>query len=257
MGEALIAGLLKSGLATPNNLCASDIRPERCTHISKTHGIPCHLDNKMVVESSDIVILSVLPRDMKTALEGIREALTPAHLLISIAAGVTTPFIQRTLQRDIPVVRAMPNNPCMIGEGMIALAPTPNVTEENLQTAKAIFTSIGRVVVTEERHLDAITALSGSGPAYIYLVIEAMADAGLRVGLPKELGVLLSAQTALGSARMVLETGQHPARLRDMVTTPGGTTIEGVLELERAGVRSAFMSAIERAAKRARELSVG
>ncbi len=255
MGEAIISGLLRMKTATPDNLSASDADPKRRDHIRKTYGIPCHADNTHIVESSRVIILAVLPKDVAAALEEIKEMLTPDHLLISVAAGVTSKFITKAIGRDIPTIRAMPNNPCMVGAGMIALAYTPNVPIEGLQTAKDIFAPLGRVVVTEERHFDAITGLSASGPAYVYLIIEAMADAGLKVGIPKDLGLLLTAQTVYGSAKMVLETGEHPARLRDMVVTPGGTTIEGVVELEKAGIRAAFMSAVEKATQRAKELS--
>jgi pyrroline-5-carboxylate reductase len=255
MGEALVSGLIRSKLADGTSLRASEAVPQRREYITKKYGIPCLPDNKEVVEKSDIVVLAVQPKDMKAVLDSIRDSLTLQHLLVSIAAGVSLEYISKILEKRVPIIRAMPNNPCMVGEGMIALAPTSNVSEKSLQTAKRIFSSIGRTMVIDERYFDAITGLSGSGPAYVYLVIEALADGGVKAGIPKDVAVELAAQTVLGSARMVLETHEHPAKLRDMVVTPGGTTISGIMELEEGKVRAAFMSAVEKAAQRARELT--
>lgn len=255
MGEALISGLMKSKLADETSLRTSDTVPQRREYISKKYGISCVPDNKQVAANSNIVILAIQPKDMKAVLDSIRDTLTPKHILISIAAGVSIEYISKTLQKNTPLIRAMPNNPCMIGEGMIALAPTSNVSEESLQTAREIFNSIGRTMVIDERYFDAITGLSGSGPAYVYLVIEALADGGVKAGIPKDVAIELAAQTVLGSARMVLETHEHPAKLRDMVATPGGTTISGLMELEEGKVRAAFMRAVEKATQRAKELT--
>ncbi len=256
MGEALLSGLLKSGRAKRDTICVSDVSPQRREYVSKTYKVPCFRENVNVVDAGDVLIIAVQPRDVKTVLDEVGEKLTLKHLLISIAAGVTTTYILKTLGKDLPLIRAMPNNPCMVGEGMTALAPTSKASEKDLMMAKEIFSSVGRVVVAEERYFDAITGLSGSGPAYIYLTVEALADAGVRVGLPKDLATLLAAQTTLGSARMVLETKEHPAKLKDMVATPGGTTVNGVYELEKAGIRVAFMNAVEKAAQRAKELAM-
>jgi len=256
MGEALLSGLLKSGRAKRDTIFVSDVSPQRREYVSKTLKVPCFRENVSVVDASDVLIIAVQPRDVKPVLDEVGEKLTLKHLLISIAAGVTTTYILKTLGKDLPLIRAMPNNPCMVGEGMTALAPTSKASEKDLMVAKEIFSSVGRVVVAEERYFDAITGLSGSGPAYIYLTIEAIADAGVRAGLPKDLATLLAAQTTLGSARMVLETKEHPAKLKDMVATPGGTTVNGVYELEKAGIRVAFMNAVEKAAQRAKELAM-
>ncbi len=255
MGEALISGLIKSNLADGTSLCASDAVPQRREYISKKYGISCLPENKQVVKKSNIVILAILPKDMKVVLESIRETITPKQVLVSIAAGVSTEYISKILQKNIPVIRGMPNNPCMVGEGMTALAPSANVSKENMDAARKIFNSIGRTIVIDEMHFDAITGLSGSGPAYIYLVIEALADGGVKTGIPKDVAIELAAQTVLGSARMVLETHEHPAKLRDMVATPGGTTISGLMELEEGKIRAAFMRAVEKAALRAKELT--
>ncbi|MDQ1280328.1 MAG: pyrroline-5-carboxylate reductase [Thermoproteota archaeon] len=255
MGEALISGLIKSKLADENSLKASDAVSQRREYISRKYGISCLLDNRQVIENSDIVILAIQPRDMKVVLEGIRETITLNHILISIAAGISTEYISKILQKNVPIIRGMPNNPCMIGEGMIALAPTHNVTKESMDVARGIFNSIGRTIVIDEMYFDAITGLSGSGPAYVYLVIEALADGGVKAGIPKDVAIELAAQTVLGSARMVLETHEHPAKLKDMVATPGGTTISGLMELEEGKIRAAFMRAVEKATQRAKELT--
>jgi len=255
MGEALVSGLTKSGLIGKMGVMTSDALPSRREYISKTYHVVCDQDVKKMTEECNILIVAVQPRDAKTVLEEIKEKISIDHLLISIAAGVPIAFFLKTLKKDIPIIRAMPNNPCMIGEGMITLAPNANVSDNQLQAAKDIFSSVGRVIVTDEKYFDAITGLSGSGPAYIYLVIEALADGGVKAGIPKDLATELVAQTVLGSAKMVLKTGEPPAKLRDLVTTPGGTTISGIMELEEGKVRATFMRAVEKAAQRARELA--
>ncbi|KYH38558.1 MAG: Pyrroline-5-carboxylate reductase [Candidatus Hecatellales archaeon B24] len=255
IGEALISGLLKSGMATSENLRASDVAEQRCGYIAETYGIPCTTDNRRVVEGSDVIIVSVQPRDIGKVLEEISGLLTAEQLLVSTAAGVSVSYILKSLKRsDIQVVRIMPNIAVLVREGIIAVAPAGNVTEENLKVVKEIFGSVGRVVVVEERHMDAVTGLSGSGPAYIYLIVEALVEAGVKVGLPRELSFLLATQTVLGSARMVLETREHPAKLRELVTTPGGVTIDGIIELEEGKIRTTIIKAVVKATQRAKEL---
>ncbi|MEM2905820.1 MAG: pyrroline-5-carboxylate reductase [Candidatus Bathyarchaeia archaeon] len=255
MGEALVAGLLRSGSASKDDLLATDALPERRQHMARNYGITCLEDNAELVKLCRTVIIAVQPRDMRAVLASIRSALTEEHLLVSIAAGVTSGFILRELGKPQPLIRAMPNNPCLVGEGMTALAPSPGVSPEQLENAKRIFASVGRAVVAEERYFDAITGLSGSGPAYVYLMVEALADGGVRMGLPKSLALLLAAQTMLGSAKMVLSRTENPAKLRDEVVTPAGTTAEGIYELEKAGVRAALMTAVEKATLRAASLA--
>lgn len=257
MGEALVSGLLRSGSASKDELLVTDILPERRQHMARTYGVTCLDDNAELVKLCRTVTIAVQPRDVKTVLASIRSALTEEHLLVSIAAGITTGFILRELGKPQPLVRAMPNNPCTVGEGMIVLSPTPAVKPEQLETVKELFSSVGRVAVAEERYFDAVTGLSGSGPAYVYLVIEALADGGVRMGLPKSLALVLAAQTVLGSAKAVLARGEHPAKLRDEVATPGGTTVEGLYEIEKAGVRVALMNAVEKATTRAATLASG
>jgi len=255
MGEALIAGLLKTNTVEKDGILVGELVLDRREHLSQTYGIECISDNAEVAKRSDILILSVRPRDMAAALTSVRDSLTPEKLLISIAAGVTTKFIQRTLNKRVDLVRAMPNNPCTIGEGMTVLTTAEGTPANRLEEVKRIFASVGRTLKLEEDLFDAVTGLSASGPAYVYLFIEALADGGVKAGIPKDVAITLAAQTVLGSARMVLETGEHPAKLKDLVATPAGTTVCGLYELEQGGLRAASIKAVEKATARARELS--
>lgn len=254
MGEALVAGLLRSRIVSPDDVLACDLREERRSHVSKTYHVHCVPDAERLMDGVDVVVLAVQPAQLPAVLTQIRAHVTPRHLLISIAAGVSTCFILQQLQHEVPLIRAMPNNPCMIGEGLTALATTPLVTAEHLELTKTLFTALGRTVILDERHFDAVTGLSGSGPAYAYLFIEALADGGVKVGLPKDVALLLAAQTVAGSGRMVVETGSHPAILRDAVATPAGTTVHGLLELEAGRLRATVVKAVEQATRRAEEL---
>jgi pyrroline-5-carboxylate reductase len=253
MGEALLRGLLQSGV-DKDTIRVSDVSEARCRIVRDRLEVECYADNARVVEGSDIIILAVPPHAAADTLREIRSKLTPRHLVISIAAGVPTRRLFEGAGRRVKLIRVMPNNPCLVGEGMIVLSPTDLVTDEDLQEAQSLFTTMGRVAVTAEEHLDAVTGLSGSGPAYVYLLIEAFADGGVKMGLPKALSRTLAAQTVLGAARMVLETGKHPAELKDMVATPGGTTVQGLYVLEAAGVRAACIKAVEEATRRAQGL---
>lgn len=254
MGSALISGLLRTGTVKTENLFASDVSSQRRCYVSKTYGIKCLANNKRVVANSDIVIIAVEPKHVRVVLEDIKEELTH-QLLVSIAAGVSIGFLKRQLRQDLPIVRAMPNNPCIVGEGMIVIAPSPEVSKDRFETIKEVFASIGKVLVLNEKFFDAVTGLSGSGPAYIYLVIEGLIDGGMKSGLAEETALILATQTVFGSGRMAIETKIHPSKLREMVTTPGGTTVEGLKELERSSVRAVFSKAVESAAKRSRELA--
>lgn len=253
MGAALISGLLRAGVVGKNDLCASDVSAQRCDYISKTYGVKCFPDNKAVVANSDIVIIAVEPKHVKEVLEDIGEKLAN-QTLVSIAAGISIDFLNKNLRRAIPIVRAMPNNPCLVGEGMTVLTSSPEVSEKEFGVVESIFSSVGRVLVLDERFFDAVTGLSGSGPAYIYLVIEGLVEGGVRAGLPEDKALTLAAQTVLGAGKMVLETGMDPAKLREMVTTPKGTTIEGVKELERGEIKASLGRAVEKAAQRSKEL---
>ncbi len=210
-----------------------------------------------MVKKSEVVILAIKPSEIKKVLLEIKDVITDKHLLISIAAGVTTDYINKNLKKLVPTVRGMPNTPVLVREGMTVLTSV-NGSNEHLDLAREIFESLGKVTFLEERYLNAVTALSGSGPAYIFMVIEALIEAGVKVGIPREISYLLAAQTTLGSAKMALEleTGEHPALLREMVTTPGGVTIDGIIQLEEGKLRTSIINAVVKATERSRELVI-
>ena len=202
-----------------------------------------------------MILLGVKPFQVEDLVRKIQPALTPGKLLISFAASVKTSAIEEAAQQDIAVIRAMPNTPSMLGAGAAALCRGSFVNDEQLAIAQTIFQTVGRTVVVDEKHMDAVTGLSGSGPAFLYIIIEALAEAGVNVGLPRDIATLLAAQTTYGAARMVLETGSHPALLKDEVTTPAGCTVDGILELEEGGLRVTLIKAVKRATMRAKELA--
>lgn len=257
MGEALIKGLLAAATVRPEQLIATDIRRDRLEAIRKAYQIETLADNREAVSKAQILLLAVKPQVMDAVLGELAPAVAEDHLLLSIAAGIRTAFIEARFSRPTRVVRIMPNTPALVLAGATAIAPGRHTTAEDLQTARQIFEAVGRVVEIEEKLMEAVTGLSGSGPAYVFVVIEALTDAGVRTGLPREVATLLAAQTVLGAARMVLETGEHPARLRDAVTSPAGTTIAGLHVLEDAGFRGILMTAVEAATRRAQELGKG
>lgn len=254
IGESLIAGLLQAGTVTPKQIIASVRRQERGEELRRRYGIRATTRNTEAVGWAGILVICVKPQAMLEVLQEIRGSVKPGHLVISVAASVSTRYIEKHLGSRVPVIRTMPNTPCSLREGMTGIARGSTVSDKHLQKAKKIFDSIGRSLILEEKHLDAVTGLSASGPAFIYIIIESMAEAGVKVGLAREVATELAAQTVLGSARMVLETKEHPARLKDMVTTPAGCTIDGILELEEGGLRVTLIKAIVRATERAREL---
>lgn len=253
MAEALINGVLSSKRYRPDDIHVADPDRGRLDHLKTRYGVQIGAVNHEAVGLSDVVVLAVKPQMMVDALRGIRDVLTK-QLVISVAAGITISRMRDVCGPAARIIRAMPNTPAMVGEGITALAIGSNVEEEGVDCACEIFRSVGRVVTIQEPLMDAVTGLSGSGPAYVFLMIEAMADGGVKVGLPRETACLLAAQTVLGAARMVLETGQHPARLKDQVASPGGTTIAGLHRLEQGGVRAVLIDAIETATKRSQEL---
>ena len=254
MGEGIIAGLLKSGHYAPEQIKAYEIISDRVKYMTKKYKIECVSDAKKAVAFADISIIAVKPGDVGKVLDAIAPALKPGRILISIAAGVTLDFYRKHLPKHVPVIRVMPNMAVLVREGMVTFCPSENVTKDQLKTATDVLGLLGLVRRLDEKYLNLATGLVGSGPAYIYLIIDALADAGLRLGLPKDVSTVLAAQTTLGAAKMVIETGEHPAKLKDMVVTPAGTTIEGLLELEKSGLRSALIMAVTRAAERAKEL---
>lgn len=254
MGESIISGLLKSGKYHPQDIKAFEIIESRRKYISQTYNVECVEEAEKAASFADVTIIAVKPRDVKRALGQISPAMTPGKIVISIAAGVTLGFLRKYLPESVPVVRVMPNIACRVREAMIVACPSENTKKEEFETATSILSLLGRVMKLDERYLNLATGLVGSGPAYIYLVIEALADAGVRLGLPKDVSILLAAQTTLGAAKMVVETGEHPTKLKDMVTTPAGTTVEGLLALEEGKLRAVIIEAVTKAAERAKQL---
>ena len=254
MAEALIRGLIQSGACEPARIVASDVAPARRECLASELGIKTTADNSEVVATSDIVILSVKPKTIPDVLSEVTESVTPKHLVVSIAAGIALSKLEGLLPDSARVIRVMPNTPCLVGEMAAGYALGRNATAEDSEKVESILSACGRSFCLEEKLLDAVTGLSGSGPAYIYLLIEAMADGGVRCGLPRPVALELAAQTVLGSAKMVLETGLHPGELKDRVASPGGTTIAGIHELERSGFRAAMMNAVEAATERSKAL---
>lgn len=255
MGQTLARGILASGLLPRDRIWAGDKHASVCQAASQELGIPVEVGYHARVPSADLLLLCVKPADAPKALPALREAgLRPSTLLISILAGVSTSSLEAMLATGNPVVRAMPNTPAVVGEAMTVVCCGSSATTENLERARRIFEAVGKCLPVDEVHFNAITALSGSGPAYFFLIMEALADAGVKVGLPRQLALTLVAQTALGAAKMVLATGRHPAALRDDVTTPAGCTIGGLLMLEDGRIRSVLARAVEEAAKIAAHL---
>jgi pyrroline-5-carboxylate reductase len=254
MAGALIKGLLSSGTVRADRVVASDITPERLAHLSSTHGIRTTSDNHALVRDSNVVLLAVKPQAIDKVLAQIANDITPQHLVISVAAGVPGAAIEGKLPAKTRLVRAMPNTPAIVLAGATALAAGPHATEADVAIARTIFEAVGRVVVLDESLLDAVTGLSGSGPAYVMLMIEALADGGVKVGLHRDTALMLAAQTVYGSAKLLLETGEHPGRLKDQVTSPGGTAIAGLHTLEAGGLRRTLIDAVEVATERSAEL---
>nr|MDO8133225.1 pyrroline-5-carboxylate reductase [Candidatus Njordarchaeum guaymaensis] len=254
MGEALVHSLISKNAIVQSRLLAADVLKDRCEYISKRYEIECSTDVAKIAHKCNVIIIAVKPKDIRALAETIGKFVTSKQLVISIAAGVSSDSLSKILGSDIPVIRAMPNIAILVGEGMIALARGPNSTSGHMALAEKIFSYTGRVTEVDEKQMDAVTALSGSGPAYVYTIIDALSDGGVKVGLQKELATLLAAQTALGAAKMILETKEHPAKLRDMVMTPGGTTVEGILQLEKGNVRASLMEAIVKATNKSIEL---
>lgn len=256
MGEALIRGLLKTGLIPPENLFVADVRLDRLEELARFYGVHTLSDNRLLVRRVDVVILAVKPQILAMVLTEI-SPVVDGKLLVSIAAGVSTGKIRSCLPPGIRLIRTMPNTPALVLEGATAIARAEGLEPGDLETAQEIFSAVGKVVVLEEELMDAVTGLSGSGPAYIALVVEALADGGVRVGLDRQTAMTLAAQTVLGSARLLIETGTHPGQLKDMVTSPGGTAIAGIHTLESGGLRRTLIDAVERATQRSRELGRG
>ena len=256
MATALARAWVGAGLVRPDSCRASDPVPSARQTFSAQAGRPASAGNRAVVHDSDVLVLAVKPQNMPGLLAEVAPLLGPRHLVVSIAAGVTLGQLSRGLNTD-RLVRVMPNTPCLVGASASGYSAAGGATPEDLALVDRLLGAVGRAFRLPESLLDAVTGLSGSGPAFVYLVIEALSDGGVRVGLPREVATSLAAQTVLGSARMVLETGLHPGVLKDMVASPGGTTIAGLHALERGAVRAALMDAVEAATRRANELGRG
>jgi pyrroline-5-carboxylate reductase len=254
MGEALIHGLLYGHLCRPDQIFCSDVRSERLKAIREKYGVKTTSHNTEVVKQSDILILSVKPQIMKQVVDEIAKYLDFSKLIISIAAGISLDAIESCARKDLKLIRVMPNICVSVREGASAIAGGKHAVKEDLMIAKTIFDSVGKSLFIEESLLDAVTGLSGSGPAYIFLIIDALADAGVKVGLSRDDALILSSQTVLGAAKMLIETGEHPGKLKDMVTSPGGTAIAGLHTLEEGGLRTTLINAVEVAAQRSKVL---
>ena len=253
MGETVLSGLLRAGWH-PDQIVASHRRPERRQELTIRYGIQM-LENTKAVADAETVILVVKPQDMSDLLADIAPAIKPGALVVSLAAGVDTEFIESRLPEGVAVVRVMPNTPAQVDEGMAAISPGSHSTQDHLDRVTEILSATGRVITVPERYQDAVTAISGTGPAYLFFVVEAMIEAGVHLGLPRSTATELVVQTMLGSAKLLRETGEHPTVLRERVTSPGGTTTAAVRQLEDHKVRAAFLVAMEAARDRSRELA--
>lgn len=257
MGEALIAGITQSGLLTAAEILFFEPRPDRREYLREKFRVSPAEANKDLVILAPTLILAVKPQSVPEVLLEIGPLLKPHHLLISICAGVPLDYIQSFFQSPIRMVRAMPNTPALIQKGATALAPSPEAKLEDLATAEAIFTAVGMAAIVKESQMDAVTGLSGSGPAYIFAVIEALAAGGVKEGLSQDVALNLTTQTVLGAAYLIQTTAKHPATLRDQVCTPGGTTMAGLYAMEEGGFRLALMNAVIAATRRSKELGEG
>jgi pyrroline-5-carboxylate reductase len=254
MGGILLRAFLDQKLVSSSHAAATVRHAERAEALSKQLGIRVSTDNRAAAHGADVILLSVKPMQMAEVLNEIRPEVTPKTLVVSAAASVPTKFIEQHLAENVPVVRAMPNTPCAIGYGMTGVASGKHAATSHLELARAMFDAVGRVVVVDEKHMDAVTGLSASGAAFVYIILESLAEGGVKMGLPRDVATLLAAQTMQGAARTVLETGDHPALLKDGVTTPAGCTIDGILELEDGKVRVTLIKAVVKATERAKEL---
>jgi pyrroline-5-carboxylate reductase len=254
LGEALIGGLLEAGAVEPDAVTATAGHQARVDAVARRFGVRGTLSNREAAAEADLVVLAVKPKTVPKVLAELQGHLRPDQLLVSVAASVGLATIEQQLGPEVPVIRAMPNTPCLIRQGMTGLAPGRHATAEHVARARAVFDSVGRTVVLEDRHMDAVTALSASGPAYLCVIIESLAEAGVKVGLPREIATELAAQTVVGTGMMVLDTGEHPALLKAQVTTPAGCTVDGLLELEAGGLRVTIIKAVVEATRRAHEL---
>lgn len=256
IGGTLVSGLLRNRVVSKGAIIGTTAHEESARTVAKRLGIRISRDNVAAVRGRDVVILALKPQTLPKVVEEIKDAVTGTQLVITLAAARTTALIEKILGKDVPVVRAMTNTPCLVNAGMTVLCPGRFAKPRHISIAREIFEQVGLVeVIDSEELMDGVTALSGSGPAYAYIIIEALAEGGVKVGLPRDLATKLAAQTLLGGARMVMETGEHPAKLKDAVTTPAGTTIDGIMALEDGGIRVTLIRTIDRATEKSREIS--
>ncbi len=257
MGEALVSGLIRSGGRSVEEIMVTARREERAMELKERYGVATTLSNPEAVAWADTLVLTVKPQDMEVLLTQIAGSVHPGHTVISFAAGIRTSFVERHLPDAIPVVRVMSNVAVLVDEAMSVISPGAHAGEEHLEVAEELLGYVGKVIRLKEAHQDAITATSGSGPAYFFLLAEAMIEACILLGLSRDVATELIVQTMLGSAKMLRDTGKHPVELREMVTSPGGTTIAAIRVLEETGVRAAFLNAIDAARRRSAELAQG
>jgi pyrroline-5-carboxylate reductase len=257
MGEALVSGLIRAGGRSPGEIMVTARREERARELSERHGVASSLSNQEAASWAPTLILAVKPQDMEDLLDQVGSAVAEEHLVISFAAGIRTSFIEHRLTARVPVVRVMSNVPVLVDEAMSVVSPGGYAEDKHLAVAEELLGYVGRVIRLSEVHQDAVTATSGSGPAYFALLAEAMIDGCILLGLSRDVATELIVQTMLGSAKMLRDTGKHPVEIREMVTSPGGTTIAAIRHLEQAGVRAAFLNAIDAARQRSAELAKG
>lgn len=254
LGGILLRAFLKEGLFAPKHVAATVRHEEKATSLGKDLGVTVVTDNGQAVKGADIVLLGVKPNVVGEVLKEIKPEVGADTLVISVAASVPTSYIEQRLGDKVPVIRAMPNTCSVVGTGMTGICKGAHASNEHLEIAKTLFNAVGRTVVVDEKNMDAVTGLSASGPAFVYIILESLAEAGVKVGLPRDVSTLLAAQTMKGAASVVLETGDHPALLKDSVTTPAGCTIDGILELEEGKLRVTLIKAVVKATQRAGEL---
>lgn len=255
MGGAMIGGIIQSGLTAKENIYVSDVNKESLQRVNDRYGVHTTTDNTEVAKTCDIIVLSVKPYLYPIVIKEIKDHVKDDVIIVVIAAGQSSAVVKELFERDIKVVKTMPNTPALVGEGMAAIAPASNVTPEETAEITAIFNSFGKSEIVPEHLMDAVTAVSGSSPAYVYMFIEAMADAAVLEGMPRAQAYKFAAQSVLGSAKMVLETGMHPGELKDMVCSPGGTTIAAVAKMEETGLRNSVMQGMKACADKSRDMS--
>ncbi|MBC5624244.1 pyrroline-5-carboxylate reductase [Clostridium sp. NSJ-49] len=255
MGQAILGGIVKAGLVASENIIMSDLYEPSLEKAKGNYNIEITTDNKLVAKKSDILILAVKPNLYPIVINEIKDLVKDDVIIVTIAAGKSIESTEKSFGRELKVIRTMPNTPALVGEGMTAVCPNKLITDNDINEVSKLLNSFSKVEVVSESLIDAVTSVSGSSPAYVYMFIEAMADAAVLQGMPRDKAYKFAAQTVLGSAKMVLETGMHPGALKDMVCSPGGTTIEAVAELEAKGFRSAVISAMNKCYKKSQEMS--